>query len=128
MTEVSGRYYTVAVRGASGVQEDTPQQISVSTQELVEKIIAINEISIEHVISIMFTVTNDLQSVNPATALRNSPGGTKYKHLPLVCAQEPLYAGSLPRMIRILLYARLTAARQLIPVYINGAEDLRPDL
>lgn len=121
-------YHTVAVRGASGVATDTPPQIGISTKQLMERLLSLNTIAVADIISVIFTMTDDLQSANPATILRTASKHSGYDQLPLLCAQEPHYKNSMARVIRVLLHVRVTSTQPLISVYINGAERLRPDL
>ena len=108
-----------ALRGATGVSEDSPEAIVKS----VEALLAENHLSEADLACILFTITSDLQSKNPAGALRESGHGSC---VPLFCMQEPEIKGMMPRCVRILLVLKEERSG-LVPVYINGAERLRPD-
>ena len=115
-----------AVRGAVQVREDNAQTIMKAACEMIDKLINENGLKKKNIVSILFSVTEDLISMNPAAAVRKSCG---YDDVPLFCVQEALCDGSMPRVIRVLLTCRgLRKNRKLIPVYIGGAEALRPDL
>ena len=86
--------------------------------------VAENEISEDDIISIVFSQTKDLNAMNPATALRQAG----FSQVPLFCCQEPEYAGSLQRTIRVLLTFNTPERRKAAPVYLDGAEALRTDL
>ena len=88
-------------------------------RELLEK----NAILEDDIVSVMFTVTADLTALNPATALRQAGFG---KAVALFAAAEPCIANSLPRVIRVLV--TYYGSKKPVPVYLNGAEMLRPDL
>ena len=75
------------------------------------------------VVSVIFSQTRDVVSGNPAAAVRS----VGYGKVPLFCTQEPEYAGSLPRVIRALVTFS-TDRERTTPVYLDGAEQLRPDL
>ena len=58
---------TRALRGATTVEEDTPEQIAARIQELLTEIMARNELVEDDIISIIFTATHDVVSAFPAT-------------------------------------------------------------
>lgn len=114
-----------AVRGATTILNDTPTEILTATEELLLTIFRKNKIKSEDVVSIIFTVTHDINSEFPAVAAR-SIGLT---NVPLICTQEIPKPDSLPLCIRILIhfYTNLTKA-EIMPVYLHEAVRLRPDL
>ena len=59
-----------AIRGATTVESDSPEQIRRATRELLETIVERNGITSADVISAIFTVTHDLTSEFPAHAAR----------------------------------------------------------
>jgi chorismate mutase len=114
-----------AIRGATTVDSDTPEQIRHATRELLETIIARNGISSADVISAIFTVTRDLTSEFPAHAARE----LGWLDVPLLCTLEIPVPGSLPKCIRVLLHVESHASRADIRhVYLHDARALRPDL
>ena len=85
-----------------------------------------NGLGEDGIISIFFSVTKDIRSINPAAALR---AGGEFAETALFCAQEPDVAGALPMIIRVMMTCELdTGKTELNHVYIDGAEKLRPDL
>lgn len=120
------RRYVGAVRGATSMHADSPEEIVAAVGGLIDGICADNDLLPADIISIIFTVTTDLQSINPATALRTRH--PQYANVPLFCAQEPHYADSLPRVLRVLIHARIPRPRPLTPRYTNNMQRLRPDL
>jgi chorismate mutase len=114
-----------AVRGATTVPADLPEEIAGATTELVAAVLAENQLAPERVISVLFTVTEDLTSAFPATAARH--GGLR--DAALICAREVPVPGSLPRCIRLLMHAELECEQaEVAHVYLRGAEVLRDDL
>lgn len=111
------------IRGASCIADDTPEAVQAAVTELFATLYEKNAIKEKNIVSIQFTLTPDIQSLNPAAALRRAGYAVS---CPLFCSQEPVIKGMLPRTVRVLitLYSRKAA----VPVYINGAERLRPDL
>ena len=110
-----------ALRGAV-CTEDSPESIEESVKSLFQELYSKNSIQDENLVSIQFTITSDLQSLNPATALRKAGFGSS---VPLFCSQEPEING-IEQVIRVLITSYIDEKK--IPVYSNGAEVLRPDL
>ena len=114
-----------ALRGATTCEADTPEQITVATQELLTAMMERNDLGHDDVISIVFTTTRDLTSAFPATCAR----GIGFGDIPLLCASEIDVPGSMARCIRILMHAYTTRERtEVRHVYLRGAQSLRDDL
>ena len=114
-----------AIRGATTVESDAPEQIRRATRELLETIVDRNRITSADVISAIFTVTHDLTSEFPAHAARE----LGWLDVPLLCTLEIPVPGSLARCIRVLLHVESDVPRTGIRhVYLHGARTLRPDL
>lgn len=114
-----------ALRGATTTDADTPEQIAERTVALLEEMFARNGVDHDDLISILFTVSEDLTSAFPASGARTLGLGD----VPLLCAREIPVPGSTPRCIRVL--AHLTTDRprnELRHVYLEGAVNLRDDL
>lgn len=114
------------VRGAISAETDLPEEIVSKTTEMVSAVIRENAIPLKRIISIQFTITGDLQSLNPAAALRKGRGDLT--QVPLFVAQEPVTSDSMVKMIRILLYFRAPFWHKNKPQYLGRAKNLRPDL
>jgi chorismate mutase len=114
-----------AVRGAVTVDRDTGPAIERATRELLSAIVERNEIELENIISVIFTVTPDLTAAFPAVAARQMG----WLDVPLLCTMEIPVPGALERCIRVLLHIESDRSRTTIQhVYLGGAEALRPDL
>ena len=112
------------VRGATVARANTSEAILAATRELLERLIALNDICAEDVASVIFTVTPDLNADFPAKAAR----GMGWDEIALLCGCEIAVPGSLPRCIRVLILWNTTRpAREIEHCYLNGAEGLRPD-
>lgn len=121
---------TRAVRGAIQVASDDRQVIHEAGIRLVRAVLAANDLAESDLVSLVFSLTTDLRSGNPATGLRRDG----FADVPLFCVQEASVEGALPRIIRLLatfetpaswLAARRTRSEA---VYLEGARALRPDL
>jgi chorismate mutase len=112
-----------ALRGATTVDEDTPEQVTQRTQELLRAMLERNGVAHEDLISVLFTATDDIHSMFPATAAR----GIGFGDVPLLCARELDIPGAQPRCIRVMMHIE-TSRAQLHHVYLEGARGLRDDL
>jgi chorismate mutase len=113
------------LRGATTVDEDTVDQVTARSQELMLEIMARNELVEEDIVSVLFTATADVTSTFPATAVREIGFGT----VPLLCAAEIPVPGAMPKCIRVLLHVHTTRSRdEILHVYLHGAQGLRDDL
>jgi chorismate mutase len=114
-----------AVRGATTVDQDTPEAITQRVVTLLGTILDRNQLGEDDIISILFTATEDIVSTFPATAARSMGLGA----VPLICARELAVVGSVPRCIRVMLHVTTERSRHDIHhVYLEGAQGLRDDL
>ena len=114
-----------ALRGATTVDEDTPDQINERVGALVNEMLARNDVDKDDLISVIFTATDDVTSMFPAAAARAVGLGD----VPLLCARELAITGGTPRCIRVLMHLTTERSRsELRHVYLAGAEGLRDDL
>jgi chorismate mutase len=113
-----------ALRGAISVERNETQLILDATTELMREIIAHNELAPEHVVSCIFTATNDLDAEFPAVAAR----ALGFDTVPLLCAREIDVPGSLPRVIRVLIHYYAPDEHVARHVYLGEARALRADL
>lgn len=113
------------IRGATSVDANSPEAILTATRELLEHIVTANDLSMEDVVSVVFTATPDLDAVYPARAAREMG----WTNTPLLCMQEMTVVNSLPRCIRVLIHWNTALPPERIRhVYLGGARALRPDL
>jgi chorismate mutase len=114
-----------AVRGATQLRNDTPEEMQIAVCELLMEIFEENGIVRDDLISILFTSTPDLVSEFPAKAARSLDLGL----IPLICATEIDVPEALPRVIRVMVhaYTKRTHA-EIAHIYRRGAQVLRTDL
>lgn len=114
-----------ALRGATTVEADTPEQITERTIELVTTMFEMNGVDLDDLISVLFTATPDLHAMFPATAGRSIGLGA----VPLLCATEIDVTGATSKCIRVLAHLHTERPRDgLHHVYLHGASQLRDDL
>lgn len=116
----------VSIRGAITVKENSIKEIKAATTRLLREIFTQNNIRGEKVINIIYTVTDDLDVLNPATVTREE---FKIDLIPMLCVQEMKVKDGLPRCIRIMLQACSNLKKdQIKHIYLGEAVNLRPDL
>ena len=114
-----------ALRGATTVDADTPEQIHERVGALVNEMLDRNAVDKDDLISVIFTATDDVTSMFPAAAARAVGLGD----VPLLCARELAIDGGTPRCIRVLMHLTTERSRaELRHVDLAGAEGLRDDL
>jgi len=111
-----------AVRGATTLEEDTPEQIIDRVHELVREMMRANDLVDDDLISVLVTASPDIHSAFPATAVRSLGLGD----VPLLGAQEADVNGGMPLCVRLMMHVETTLARdEVAHVYLHGARGLR---
>jgi chorismate mutase len=103
---------------------NTPEDISKQTIALYDELLSENNLSEDGLVSVVFSMTADLDAKNPASALRQEG---RAREAPLFVTQEANIRGGLERVIRALIHCYMEASQAPVHVYRNGAEVLRPD-
>ncbi|WP_318677160.1 chorismate mutase [Treponema sp.] len=118
-----------AVRGAV-TAENTKESIQSQTVRVVKEIIEANNLKLEDFVTIQFSLTKDLDVLNPATALRLGKDDLPYdlSSVPLFCTQEAYIQGGLEKVIRVLITGYFGEQKSLKFAYLDGAKVLRTDL
>ncbi|TDA64004.1 MAG: chorismate mutase [Clostridia bacterium] len=112
------------IRGAVTVEENSAGAILAATERLLAEILQANDLQVEDIVSIIFTVTPDLNAEFPAAAARR----LGWREVPLLCATEIGVPGSLSRVVRVLLHAYTEKeAAAVRHIYLGEAVKLRPD-
>lgn len=115
-----------AFRGAVCV-ENTKESITENVCLMCRELFSLNGIEADDIVSLQFTITDDITVLNPATALRRGNPGLDVSQVPLFCSQEAKIDGMMPKVIRALLTSYVDEENERQNVYLNGAEKLRPD-
>jgi chorismate mutase len=103
---------------------NTEDDIGGQTALLYDELLSANNLDETDIVSLVFSVTSDLNAVNPSAALRKSG---RAADLALFTVSEAETKGSLPRTLRALVHCYLEEGSKPRHVYRNGAEILRPD-
>jgi chorismate mutase len=113
-----------ALRGANSVERNEAQAILDATDELMRELMSRNELEPETLVSVIFTLTEDLDAEFPAVAARR----LGLDRVPLLCVREVPVPGSLPRVIRVLAHYYAPPEHEPRHVYLGEARTLRADL
>lgn len=113
----------VALRGATTVENDRPEEIRARTVELYDNLVEANSLEQERIISVVFSVTDDLRSAYPGKYLREDRGLTEAA---LMHFNEMKVTGSLQKCIRLMVHYEGNIPKH--QVYLHGSAILRPDL
>lgn len=114
-----------ALRGAITVDADDPDEITRRTIALLETVFERNDLHEQDVISILFTVTDDIRSLPPAAAARK----LGLTDVPLLCVLEMPSEVGPDLCVRLMLHIETDRARdELRHVFLRGATVLRPEL
>ncbi|MBO4405021.1 MAG: chorismate mutase [Treponema sp.] len=116
-----------SIRGAV-CTENTEASIVENTGRMCTQIFVNNCIKSEDIVNVQFTMTGDLDAFNAAAAFRKSVTCIDVSAVPLFTSQEAEIKGMLPGVIRVMVTAYMEKGSVPVPVYLNGAECLRPDI
>lgn len=113
-----------AIRGATTVDSNTAEDILEATDELLQTVLALNEITADDMVSIIFTTTTDLNATFPAVAARSMG----LDQIPLMCAHEMSVPGALDMVVRVMMHINTEKpAAEIKHVYLRRAKELRPE-
>lgn len=121
---MSDQTKVVALRGATQADENSKDSILVSTEKLMRELMTMNELNPAHMISAIFTTTEDLDAEFPAVAARR----IGLSEVPLMCAREIPVPGAMPRVIRVMVHCNLSVDQPIRHVYLGETRALRADL
>jgi chorismate mutase len=114
------------LRGATTVNRNSVAATTQAVNELLDVLVAENQIVPADITSVIFSATSDLDALFPAAIARQRPG---WEYVPLLDLQHLNVANSLERCIRVLIHLNTPLSQQALhPVYLQGAARLRPDL
>jgi len=113
-----------ALRGA--VQcENNASDICLQIGILYDELLSKNNLTESDIVSCIFSITSDLDAVNPASAFRRHKSlEVSDLSFALFSVQEPDTQDALERTVRILIHCYLDEGSALYHVYRNGAEKL----
>ncbi len=124
--ETSQEWRVRGLRGATTVSQNSAEAIIEAVDELLTVLEDLNPFSPNEIVSVIFTVTQELDALFPATAARHRPG---WQYVPLLDVQQSPVVGSLDYCIRVLIHLNTCLPQQALRhAYLRRAAQLRPDL
>lgn len=115
-----------AIRGATSC-ENTKEAIGNAVHQMCDEIFIKNNIQSKDLVSIQFTMTEDLDELNAAGALRKMGPCIDCSKVALFCSQEAKIKGGMEKVIRVMVTTYVKRNLEITNVYLNGTDALRPD-
>ena len=112
------------IRGAITSEENTKPAIQDAVNELIDELIIRNDLKPHNILSITFTVTNDINACFPASIARKSNGLDSVAFLD---CQQMFVPNDIDFCIRLMALVNLGPTRQPNHPYLHGSSKLRPD-
>ena len=112
------------IRGATTSNGNTKSDITSAVHELIEELILRNNLEPTNILSIIFTVTNDLDACFPASIARKHNGLDSVSFLD---CQQMAVPDDIDFCIRLMAQVYIPTNRRLNHPYLRGASNLRPD-
>ncbi len=113
---------TKGIRGAITVEENTPEAIGSATIKLLKELVSKNNIEINLISHVIFSLTSDLNADFPAKYARVN---LKWKDVPMMCFNEIDVPNSLRKCLRVLVVVNCSENFEPEFVYLAGASSLR---
>lgn len=113
---------TKGIRGAITVDENSSEAIGSATIKLLQEIVKRNNIEINLVSHVIFSLTSDLSADFPAKYARIN---LKWSDVPMMCFNEIDVPNSLRKCLRVLVVVNCSENFEPEFVYLEGAEGLR---
>ncbi len=114
------------IRGATTVEHNEKEEIWRAAEEMMQKLLARNELATEDIGAVIFSMTEDLTAAFPTAGVRKLPG---FDLVPLFDARQCAIEGSLEMCIRVLVLADTEKKQADIRhIYMGRAISLRPDI
>ncbi len=110
------------IRGAITVEENTPEAIGAATIRLLKTMMEKNNIEVDSISHVLFTLTKDLNADFPAKYARVN---LKWKDVPMMCYNELAVPTGLAKCLRVLIVVNCSEYFEPEFVYMEGAADLR---
>ena len=114
---------TRGLRGATTAEDNTKEAIVEATKEMLEALVAANDIEVDDIASAAFSTTRDLNAEFPAVAARKHLG---WNYVALMNSHEMDFPDAQPNCIRVMVLVNTDKqAEEINNVYLKGAVHLR---
>ena len=118
------RYEFSVIRGATTSAGNSEKEIEIAVIELIDAVIMRNNLNQDLLLSIIFTVTNDLDACFPASVARKCKGLDSVAFLD---CQQMYVPNDIKFCIRLMAHVLLPQDVSLNHPYLRGASKLRAD-
>ncbi|MGI8501119.1 MAG: chorismate mutase [Hassallia sp.] len=122
--EIGVEWRMRAIRGATTVAENTVEAMRDAVIELLDELEKRNHLHPTDMISVTFSVTQDLDAIFPAAIARSR---ACWDNVAMLDVQQMHVEGSLERCVRFLVHAYLPPSEPIHHIYLRHAASLRPD-
>ena len=117
---------TRAIRGAITLNKNSKDEIKDATVELTRAILKENNVKIEDIAFVIYTVTSDIDAAFPAKFARED---LDFSFVPMMCYREMEVKGAIELCLRALVVINTDKTQKEIKhQYLKGAQKLRPDI
>ena len=116
--------YLCALRGATTSKHNSVESITSAVEELLVELVSRNNLIPDQIISVVFSITKDLDACFPASIARRKKGWEK---IALLDCQQMFVKDDLSKCIRLLAYVSLPNEQMPQNPYLGKAKNLRPD-
>ncbi len=117
---------TRAIRGAITVDDNNADLLKSATVELLSEILKINDVNMDDISHVIFSLTSDIDCAFPAKFAREE---LRFDSVPMECIQELNVKGMLEKCLRVLMVINTEKTQSEIKhIYLKGAKVLRPDI
>jgi len=120
----SSNFKLTAIRGATTSDGDENKFIKSAVIELVKEFISLNDLKKEDIISITFTVTQDLTACFPASIARRQ---FNFDSVAFLDCQQMYVPNDINFCIRMMALVNLKYNQNPVHPYLNESSKLRPD-
>ena len=117
-------YQLTIIRGATTAKDNSVKEIENAVVELIEELISRNNIIVNNLLSITFTVTSDLNACFPASIARKCNGLDSVAFLD---CQQMYVPNDVDFCIRLMAQALMKSNESVNHPYLRGASKLRAD-
>ena len=118
-------YKITFIRGATTASGNSVREIEIAVVELIDELIARNDLIKMNILSITFTATKDLNACFPASIARKFNGLDSVAFLD---CQQMFVSDDVDFCIRIMAQVLLPANTPIKHPYLRGASKLRTDI
>ena len=122
--KMQASYKFAVIRGATTSTGNSVKEIEIAVVELIDELISRNNLNLNLLFSITFTVTNDLDACFPAAVARKCKGLDSVAFLD---CQQMYVPNDINYCIRLMAIVQLPANESPNHPYLRGASKLRPD-